>query len=470
MARGAGVRGGMKYQRGAKVPKYKKKVGGAAVSKEVKEVIAMEKPSLPVMSRPSYSTQGEKKTVTTVSNTKNRKIGKPFGFKRLMDILCPIFSYKRTGYGNRWDLRQGDNPIAGFSEKQGSCTNIHWDPGQQGWAEFVALPMHNYGGQGTTFTDAWMYDGFGMSVSELLHKAGDIRNDVQSTLIARPTTTAGNINTQADLTVSTETPGAMHAWTGMTFDYHGGYQTHTFINVSEVKIHIELWELQPRNVEQGVKRIVGTTNKLRSRPIWEDVAIDYKSNLPLGNSRYPQYDETVTEANVHQDYKHDIDFRINKNSNRTHLKYLVGKSVKVVLEPGDKYIHKVILDPFSFTESSWNVVQGQYDSTSTAALSNGAAQGPAMLIPLFTKLLAVRAWSDLGFRKSEDFTEIAGVGHLPGQLAHTCTEHHKCRMMPYQKPYQSFEQNLLSDEAYLNMEYNEGDHMNPIQPKGLSDE
>jgi hypothetical protein len=470
MARGGKLRPGFKVGRGTKVPKYKKeKAGGAPVSKEVREVIAMEKPSVPVMSRPKTRGDGEKKTISTVSNTRNRKIGKPFGFKSLMDLLCPIFQYTRVGYGNRWDLRHGDAPIPGFSDKQGSCTNIFWSAGQQGWAEFCALPMHNFGGQGTSFSDAFMYDGFGCSVSELIHKSGDIRNDAQSTIIARGTTTASMINTQADLTVSTEEPKALLGWTGLTFDYHGGYQSHSFINMSENKISIELWELQPRNVEQGVKRIVGTANKLRTRAVWEDVAVDYKSKLPLANNRYPQYTESVNETNVSQDYKHDMDFRINKDSNRTHLKYMVGKSVRISIAPGDKYIHKIILDPFSFTESSWNVVQGQYDSTSTAALSNGAAQGPAMLIPLFTKMLVVRAWSELGARLDEAGAYVAGVGHLPGQLAHTCTEHHKCRMMPYQKPYQRFEENLLSDAATHSMDYGPGDHLSSVSASGLAE-
>lgn len=465
MAR-ANMRGGQKYQRGKRAKGKVKKVGAAQVSNEVKSTLAIEKPSVPVVSRPTYTNVGEKRTISTVSNTKNRKIGQKFGLKNIIDMLCPIFSYKRQGYGNRWDLRHADNPIAGFSDKQGSAVRLQWGPGQQGWAEFCALPMHNWGGNGNGVipVGSFMFDGFGASVAQLIRKAADIRNDAQAVHAALQASGAAMINPHADTTTALITPQSLLQWSGLTFDYHGGYQSHTFINMSECKINIELWELQPRAVMTNLKTF---NSKVRARAVWEDVSFDYKNDLPLGNTRMPQYTlEANQGGNAFQDYKDDINFRITKNSNRTHLKWVVGKSIKVSLNPGDKYIHKVILDPFSFTESTFNNIQTKVENASED--NSGNNNNPVMLVPQFSKMLVVRGWSDLGVRLNGTFTDIAGVGHLSGMLAHTCTEYHKCRMMPYQKPFQTFEESLLSNEAQYMLEHDE-DGLQEVDTFGLAD-
>lgn len=423
-------------------PMKRSKVGGAAMDNEAKEALKVMKTDTPVILTSARS-YGEKKKYSSHSVIRSRGTGS-LTMKQITDILCPIFSYKRVGYGNNWYLRKHSHygTAGDFMKSTGSVKSISWPAGKQGWAEFVGLPMHNFGGQIVNHGGVFTYDGFHASVSQLIAKAADIRNDVQSTHITRPTGTLTEINSLEPITADTTVlPKDLRQWKGLAFDYLGGYQEHTFINVSEAHVTVYIQEAQPREVMSGLLQLAGGT-------LWETDSIgrnlleDYKMDLPLANTLHPTY-TPFNNNNRATDQCEDVGVKIKASSNTVHRKYHVSKEVKVVLAPGDIYTHKMAFDPFSFMESTWNILSSTNTVRQSTTNSTTSAP-PVMLVPMFTKILIVRASSELGITANRDNDTVSGVGNVGGCLAHTCTEKHSCRMLPYQAPYQSFYENNLA--------------------------
>jgi hypothetical protein len=236
-------------------------------------------------------------------------------------------------------------------------------------------------------------------------------------------------------------PKALRQWKGLQFDYQGGYQEHTFINVSESHVTIYLQEAQPREIMSGLNQnasgLQWTTDS-----IGKQLMEDYKMDLPLANTLNPVY-QVLDNNNRSTDSVEDIGVKIKSSSNTVHRKYLVSKEVKVVLAPGDSYTHRMTFDPFSFMESTWNIL-GSTMTTRQSTINTNSFDPPVMLVPMFTKILVVRAHGELGFTANRTEHTINGVGNTSGCLAHTCTEKHTCRMLPYQAPYQSFYENYLA--------------------------
>lgn len=459
-------------------PKKRSKVGGAPVDDETKESLKVNKVDTPVIIT-TCRQFGEKKKFSSRSTTKNYG-AKSLTMKELTDILCPIFSYKRVGYGNNWFLRKHNHTgtEGDFMKPTGSVKSISWPSGQQAWIEFIGLPMHNFGGTTVGHTAQFTYDGFHASVSELIAKAADIRNDVQNTHISRPTGTLSMLNSTQPNEPAT-TSKSLRQWKGLAFDYHGGYQEHTFLNVSESHVTIYLQEAQPREVMSGTCQNA-SGNQWFTDNIGKQLLEDYKMDLPLANLFNPVY-LGLDNNNRSTDGVSDIGVKIKASSNTVHRKYLVSKEVKVVLAPGDSYTHRMTFDPFSFMESTWNILSSTMTTrqqTSTVV----AFDPPVMLVPMFTKILVVRAHGELGFTANRTEHTINGVGNTSGCLAHTCTEKHTCRMLPYQAPYQSFYENYLAgtDNAanqnvsaggvseVMNVETNSATHINSLT--GLTDE
>jgi hypothetical protein len=430
------------------------KVGGANVSREVKEALAMEKPRMPVITM-TVKGRDNKKTIKTTSNTKNGRYNKPMSLRQIMDIMCPIFSYKRIGYGNSWMDRHGSTHPTNYFNTSGTSVALKWLRGKQAWQEYVALPMHNFGGHVAGHTDKFVYDGFGASVSQLIGKAYDVRNDEQNRWFSRTSGTSSTLNTTQNVGTNEGSPsnvGGLMKTFGLIFDYHGGYQEHVWTNYTEGNVFMELWECQPRDViaGYGIDPVSGT--HFKTLPIHELVSLDYRALLPLANEWHPYYNDSGNGSNVDTDHFSDCGFRINKDSNMTHTRYLVSKPVTVTLKPGDRFKHRVVLDPFNFTESMFNLLERRkFDTQSTTFDPNiGAGNNNflPMLIPQFTKHICVRAINEIGIvRATATSDDIQGSGHTAGQLSHTCTEYHKCRMIPAQKPKQHFIDNNLSDQA-----------------------
>lgn len=368
--------------------------------------------------------------------------------RMLTNIMCPIFSYKRVGFGNSWSKRAWDHLQSTVPSRQGTVKSLSWASNTQAWNEFIGLPLHNWGSKDGTGATAqyFTYDGFTASISELIAKAADVRNDVQSTYFSRPTGTLDMINTTEDALSGTRNIN----WNGLVFDYHGGYQEHTFVNCSECNVTIFLQECKPRSVMTGVEEDLAAAGiQYKVRSIGEDLLIDYRNDLPLGNTLNPIFSADGAGNNNSTNEISDVMVKINKHSNLVHRKYLVGKELRVTLKPGDSYTHRMSFDPFHFNESTFNSLASQLtDRTSTTAQTSSTP--PIMMVPLFTKILVVRAKSELGFEATSG--AISNVGTLPGAISHLCTEKHTCRMLPAQKPYQSFVDYTLTGLVNQNME------------------
>lgn len=416
----------------------KTKRGGARIDSETRAALAATKVHTPVIHHSSRQF-GEKKKF--YSKSQGKMGGGAMSLQRITNMLCPIFSYKRIGYGNSWANRAHNHLSGTYPLKAGTVKSMHWGEGQQYWNEFIGLPLHNFGGTTAGHTDAFTYDGFHASVSELIAKAADIRNDVQATHITRPLGTLTMVQTVDDNVLDeTLTPKALKNWLGLCFDYLGGYQEHTFTNTSGHMITVFLQEAQPREVMTGLMRDPAATTKIVTRNIGRDLLLDYKADLPLANTLRPMYTE-VDNNNASTNSLSDPCVKINSHSNNVHRKYLISKEEKVTLAPGDSYTHKMVFPAFNFTESTFNTLSSmQNDLISTTAFGGQSQNLLPMLIPMFTKILIVRARSEIGYGTTGEGgqTYIATVGQLPGAMTHTCTEKHSCRMMPMQIPRQSF--------------------------------
>lgn len=424
----------------------KMKRGGATIDRRTKEDLKANKVRTPVLYHAARQ-YGEKKKFYSKSIAKRG--GGAMSLQRITDMLCPIFSYKRIGFGNSWAHRAHNHLSGTYPLKAGTVKSMIWSDGNQYWNEFIGLPLHNFGGTSEGHTDTFTYDGFHASISELIGKAMDIRNDSQSTHITRPTGTSTILQPDTDVLDTTGgTPSKdLKSWNSLCFDYLGGYQEHTFVNTSENMVTIFLQEAQPREVMSGLMAdLPNNSSKLKVRSIGRDLLVDYKSDLPLANAYKPQFTTSGSGTNnASTDELSDPCVKINKRSNLVHRKYLISKEEKVTLAPGDTYTHRMNFPAFNFTESTFNMLASTAADEQSTSVT--AARTTPMLIPMFTKILIVRAKSELGFGVNAGRTAFTGVGQLPGSLIHTCTEKHTCRMLPYSVPYQTFvDYNLDGDD------------------------
>lgn len=447
------------------MPGYKRKRGSAPMDSEARQALQATKARGTLFTIKS-GRSGEKKRITSSSVRRKRARG-PLTTGEITNILCPIFSYKRIGYGNSWFSRAWNHLQATYPDRTGTVKSLNWTANTQAWQEFIGLPMHNYGGQSGTGSTAqsFTYDGFHASISQLIAKAADVRNDVQNTWISRPQETIDMISPAQDATQNTSYG---FKWAGLQFDYHGGYQQHTFTNTSECNVTIYLQELKPREVMTGVEEDLDSAgDNFRVRSVGTDLLIDYKNDLPMGNTLRPTYSTGANAyVNASTDSVYDPMVRINKHSNLVHRRYLVGQEFKVTLKPGDGYTHRMVFEPFSFTESTWNTITSQLSDLTSASAGTANATPPVMLVPMFTKILVVRAQSELGFASSAGY--ISAVGKLPGAVAHTCTEQHSCRMLPLQKPFNMFVDYTLSGTVDQIMEGQSSANVDTLAATGLA--
>lgn len=435
----------------------------AAMDTESKQALRATR-ATPSWFRVTQNMAGEKKRVKSESVRTKRKSG-PMTNQMLTNIMCPIFSYKRIGFGNNWATRSHNHLTTDYPSRQGTVKSLNWASNEQDWKEFIGLPMHNWGNQTPSAGQYFTYDGFHCAVSQLIGKANDVRNDVQNTYFSRGTGTNTLINTTSD---ALDNSTRVVNWNGMVFDYLGGYQEHTFTNNSECNITIFLCECRPREVMTGVEEdLASAGNNWKVRSIGEDLLLDYKNDLPLGNNVLPTYVADASGRNVTTNSINDVCVRINSHSNIVHRRWMVGKEIRVVLKPGDGYTHRMNFDPFSFTESTFNSLTSQLSDLTSTNPNDANSTPPVMLIPMFTKVLVVRAKSEMGFEATSGY--ISNVGTLPGACSHVCTEKHTCRMLPVQKPFQTFVDYTLSGTVNRVMEGQSSANVDILAATGLAD-
>ncbi len=447
------------------------KVGGSAISKETKEELNLLKTDLPIHTIRSVTKGGKThyKSASTSHNTANGNLSA----KEITDLLCPMFEYKRIGYGNTWNNRRYDetvyNSVAGFNR------SLQWGGGKQNWQEYIVMPAYNPGKSGFGAPSSeFQQDNFTGNIVELIMKANDVRNDVPVNTVTIPTDQANFLLPGVNPINSTVPIGNVKRLYGMVFDYHGGYQEHTWSNPTTGTVTIFVQECQPRAVMSLIRSLGTITNggqtleRFAPLTIGTDVLEDYKANLPLGNSFKPQFN-ALSNNNTATDELTDPHVRISQHSNRTHYKWKVGKEIKVVLAPGEKYSHRVAIDPFSFTESAWNkLINTNRDHAGLTAGSQPEWSSIPMVIPAISKMLVVRCMTELGWGQTEGGV-VNAVGLIPGALLHTCTEYHKCRMLPYQFKRSMFLDYWLDNGAtrIINTETDEAEN---VEALGLAED
>lgn len=433
----------------------RQKVGGSAISNEVKEELNLLKNDTPlIFMAPPREKNGQKiyKSSSKQNNTANGRLS----LAQITNLLCPEFSYKRVGFGNQWRARQYDVAIPDpllTSFNGGTDKAIYINPGKQYWGEYMIMPAYNPGQVAGALGDmAFPQDGFTCTIIQLVNKAIDTRNENGTMTIARNTTQPQFYNPGVSPTSSGMTIGQLKGQYGISFEYHGGYQEHTWHNVSPATVTIYITECQPRSVMSQIRSVGSVTQggitKERFRPILvgDSVLSDYKANLPVGNTYKPHYTSSLSNTNnASTDALDDPHVRINAYSNQTHYRYKCSKEIKITIAPGDKYTHKVAIDPFSFTESSWNKVMNTHRDHAILSTGNDADFSTIpMIIPAISKMLVVRMTTEIGWLESQDAQGngmgVQGVGLVPATVLHTCTEYHKARMFPY-----NFERNHFFD-------------------------
>lgn len=419
----------------------------------------------PVNFKKAVKKSGEKARIRTESISRGGGNRGPMSNSMITNIMCPIFSYKRIGFGNSWMNRAWNHLPTTFGDRTGTVKSLNWVSNSQAWQEFIGLPMHNWGNLNDATNAYFQQDGFTASVSQLMAKAADVRNDVQNQYFPRPQGTLSAINQTSDFVSNSSRE---LNWMGLQFDYLGGYQEHTFTNVSESNVSIFLCECKPREVMTGVEEDLSSAgNQWKVRGVGEDLLYDYKQDLPLNNAFKPTYStDTTTLNNTTTDSVYDTQVRINRHSNLVHRKYLVGKELKVTLKPGDTYTHRMTFDAFNFTESTFNMLSSQVSDVTSTNPNTANSTPPVMLVPLFTKILVVRAKSEYGFEETSGF--VSNVGTLPGAVTHLCTEKHTCRMLPTQKPFQSFIDYTLTGAVNRVMGGEEGNNVDVVAANGVA--
>lgn len=448
------------------------KRGASAISGDVKAELKLLKTDNPTihMARP-VGPEG-KRHFKTQSEKEDTRSGN-LSLKAITDLICPIFSYKRVGYGNQWNTRTFNSQIS--ANRAGLNKSYNWNPGRQYWAEYMVMPVYNAGqNQATPAQTRFDQDNFTGNIQNLMTKAKDIYNEQSTFSAGRPVGASDYLHPGVNVLSSSMTLQAIKSMYGLSFDYHGGYQEHTWVNATSCDVTIFVTECQPRQVMSCIKSLgptewFGTTiERYAPLTIGDDVLEDYKANLPIGNNNNPIYNQS-NNNNTSTDQHTDPHVRINSLSNRTHYKWKCSKEIRIKLQPGERYSHKVAIDPFNFTETAWNkLINTSKDHTG----STGDASAPVdwttapMMIPAISKMLVVRAMSELGWGLDGGGT-LNAVGMVGGALLHTCTEYHKCRMLPFNFKTSTFLDYLLDGTANIVLN-EETDEAEKLETDGLA--
>ena len=435
---------------------------------DARSALAIERPN-----RGSGITQSVRhKDNMTVIRTESKEKKKQSGLsmKLLTDILAPRFSYTRLGYGNdltrrawyAWEMSQSRNGTARICQA---------NQGNQWWGEFLALPLYNAGVTKTalgTETSSFCLDAFTGNVEQLINKALDVRNETAASY--RNSFENVSIMDVTNISNATSTTNSrLKHMLNNNFCYEGGYQEHTWENVGGSPVILEAWECIPRNpmpiatTDGFIASVEGGSSGLALFPntIKRQLLKSYKLNLPLGNTTAPNFTANG-QNNESTNNETDPCVRINKDSTLVHVAWFVKKPVKVTLQPGDRYTHRMNLQAFELDSTAMTNITTQVLQTDTTN-SQFARELPCY-IPKFTKVLAVRIlgttmWGGNSSNTSNTNafnTQFAGTrttyndefqGGIPIGLGevrciHQCNEHHSCRMLPEQFSDQHFVDDL----------------------------
>lgn len=452
---------------------------------------------------PSTSTQ----IVSMRNNTNGTQVIKAASRKQkqrmqkvsLMQLLMPSFSYSVQSYGH-----ETYNGPEGGTSKTLSMKYIAWPDGDQDVRQMCFLPsLFNYqqrknpNGAGAKTASFFTQPGEQMSVDDLMRKSLDI--NVFANMQGRdyPLRSLG-------LWSSALTAGNDSNELNQSFQLHHGYVEHTFNNVGETVITIELTECAPRQVLIGATfspnatvdgvgasdptisndpislAIRSNTYELQTQTLPTSTNFPDGSKLSEAGGQLPQNFYGVTTKNtyvtagitsavsneqaansdrraagsdttIYTGTDHyppcrpgicDPRFSLNSSQHLLTYNYKVTKPKSFKLNPGGKLTYRMDLGNFEFSRSEWNECLTNLNLSGT---TSNTYVNTVNLIPMFTKFLIVRARGEMGFRSYTENAQQQTVGYAGGAYTHSQREYYRCRSTFSSRENYKFSRNNVTD-------------------------
>lgn len=360
-----------------------------------------------------------------------RKKPRNLGVGWINRVMFPISKFTIKNYGeNFYGLTMGSSRLT----RAGTLKRLAGEPMKQYWFEGYGLPLY----QPVVGSNSNL-QGSVPSICSLLdlcwHAANNKVVDTYTSDLA-----GSNALSAAS---SGPTTIAYARLLNKKVAYLGGFQKHTFVNVSNAHQFMEIYELHPRDV---MFDWTVSSNNLKFRSVGDDVLKDYATNAATTTSlATTQNAIDLTPTDLRYDDVNDPLVTINSRCRIVHAKWKVSKPLKVALAPGETFHYTMRFDPFTFEEGELNkYLESVYYSSDTVT-SNDYTRPTS--IPLFTKRLVVRAWGEIGHSTitvNKDVTtttltstQIAAnkeqptyVANTQANLLHLQEEQHSVRYVP----------------------------------------
>ena len=306
--------------------------------------------------------------------------------------LFPITRFVLKNYGeNFYDLTMPASTTATALRltRAGTCKALRGLPTRQYWFEGYGLPLYWPFVGGTDRVQAMV-----PSCCSLLDLAAYAANNkVVSNLVPD----YGSVDIGQPVTNGEPSSTNQRKLLDLRICYLGGYQKHTFVNVSNAHQFIEIYELHPRDLMFDWKVTgSGSATALRFKSVGEDLLKDYSYNDDTTNTDINPTSDTIdlTPTPTRYDDVNDMMVRIHSKCRNIHAKYKVSKPLKIGLAPGETFHYAMRFDPFVFEEGE---LLRYIESIANASDNSMAAHYTRPTsIPLFTKRLVVRAWGEVG--------------------------------------------------------------------------
>lgn len=361
-------------------------------------------------------------------------------YRQLLDSLFPVVKKLLRGYGVNMHGFTSTGAVATLPNPMGDASMLRADAGHQGWYESIGLPLWHY-----KLTDLSAKSNCTiphvMSVADLRTLAYSAQVAATESQPLDPNPAAGSSGNYIGMTVNHKVSGGEALARGLKCQmaYCGGYQRHTFKNVSTVTCTIEVWECCPRNyMVDWTPAATGASGgpELSFRSVGQMLKADNITNsLRVNNTALfngGSYPYQTTTTSVIDDMT-DPNVTIRKDSRIVHTHFKVSKPVIRKLSPGDSFVYTMYFPAFSFSESAFTrelVTTGFYvtEPAMLAADVHSTFTEPTS-VPKFTKRLVVRFFGEQGVATG-DGVDLDIVQNTPCNLAHTVTEFHKVRHMP----------------------------------------
>ena len=193
----------------------------------------------------------------------------------------------------------------------------------------------------------------------------------------------------------------------ITLNYIGGYQKHTFVNNSNQTSIMYLYTISPRRYTRRNPKATWDEELDKNEPLGANVPLDVNpSTGGFPGSNYP--------------------FRQQHYIMKHYFTKLAMK--KVILEPGQQYIHTVYRKPFTIGSKKLSM-------SLLEELGNATTEP---MYGFFTNFLMVVAYSSLSTDSAD-----SGMNYGSGAIGHVCNEQNLYRATMPHRPYQEINHGTL---------------------------